>query len=192
MPPKNRFSKEEVVRAALALVKEGGIEALTARRLAERLASSTKPIFVYFPSMEDLFFAVLVSADEIYQGYLGEAISSGKYPAYKASGMGYIRFASEEPQLFRLLFMRDRQKEQIPENREDIRPILDIIQKNLSLTEEEAFLFHMEMWIFVHGIAVMRATHYLEWDEAFISAALTDMYQGLKSRFEKRENKNGY
>ena len=41
----------------------------------------------------------------------------------------------------------------------------------------------MEMWIYVHGIATMIATAYLEWDLDFISAALTDAYQGLRLRF---------
>ncbi len=185
MPPKNRFQKNEIIKAALDIVREGGETALTARKLAEQLASSTKPIFVYFPTMEELLSAVFAAAGEIYHAYLTSAMESGAYPPYKASGMGYIRFASEEPQLFRWLFMRDRQKEEIVENRDDLRPILDILKENLGLSEDEAYLFHLEMWIFVHGIAVMRATHYLEWDEAFISRALSDIYVGLKQSFGK-------
>lgn len=55
--------------------------------------------------------------------------------------------------------------------------------KNLGLSEDEAFLFHLEMWIFVHGIATMTATSYLNWDIEFISMTLTDAYEGLKHRY---------
>ena len=55
--------------------------------------------------------------------------------------------------------------------------------KSLGIDEEKARMFHLEMWIYVHGIAVMIATSYLEWSEEFVSHALTDEYLGLKYRY---------
>ena len=52
MPPKPKFTKEEIVAAALTLVSEKGMEALTARELGLRLGSSARPIFTVFQSME--------------------------------------------------------------------------------------------------------------------------------------------
>ena len=54
MPPKPKFTKEEIVAAALELVSEKGIEALTARELGVRLGSSARPIFTAFNSMEEV------------------------------------------------------------------------------------------------------------------------------------------
>ena len=54
MPPKAKFSKEEIVTTALAMVKQQGIEALTARSLAKELGSSARPIFTVFASMEEV------------------------------------------------------------------------------------------------------------------------------------------
>ena len=45
MPPKPKFTKEEIVAAALELVSANGIEALTARELSAYLGSSARPIF---------------------------------------------------------------------------------------------------------------------------------------------------
>ena len=45
MPPKVRFTREEIIRAALDITRESGPEALTARSLAARLDCSAKPIF---------------------------------------------------------------------------------------------------------------------------------------------------
>ena len=182
MPRKFMFTREEVLAAALNLVREQGIAAVTARGLGEKLGSSSKPIFSLFENMEDVLTAVMEAADKLYQNYLKEDMTSGKYPPYKASGMAYIRFAKEEKELFKLLFMRDRSHENT-DNKEENKQLLELIQQNLGINEEEAYLFHLEMWIYVHGMATMLATSYLELDEAFISKVLTDGYEGMKTRF---------
>ncbi len=183
MPPKLKFTREEIILAALGYVRQNGAEALTARSLAEVLGASSKPIFGLFSGMDEVKQEVMLAAKKLYDSYISDAMQSTTMPPYKASGMAYIRFAKEERELFKLLFMRDRSDEQISENRMEIRPILNIIMKNLNISEDEAFMFHLEQWIYVHGIATMIATAYLNWDEEFISTALTDVYQGLKHRF---------
>ncbi len=185
MPPKFRFTREEMIEAAVAITREQGFPALTARSLADRLGSSTKPIFGLFANMEEVQQTVLIAADKLYQQAIASAMSSGEYPPYKASGMAYIHFAKDEPELFRLLFMRDRSNESPAEDRESIRPLLTLLQEQLGLTEDEACLFHLESWVFVHGLASMIATNYLAWDDGFISRTMTDMYQGLIHRFTK-------
>ena len=110
-------------------------------------------------------------------------MGEGRFPPYKASGMAYIQFARDERELFKLLFMRDRSGERIEEDREAIRPQLNIIMKNLGVSEDEANMFHLELWVYVHGIATMIATSYLEWDEDFVSRTLTDAFEGLKHRY---------
>lgn len=182
MPPKCRFTREQIIQAALELTAEKGIGALTARSLAQRLGSSAKPIFGLFTNMEEVQQEVLKAADRRYQAYLQEDMSAGQYPPYKASGMAYIRFAREQRELFKLLFMRDRTNEEKAAG-EELEALLSLIRQSMGLSREEAYRFHMEMWIYVHGIATMIATAYLEWDLDFISATLTDAYQGLRLRF---------
>ena len=182
MPPKCRFTREQIIQAALELTAEKGIGALTARSLAQRLGSSAKPIFGLFTNMEEVQQEVLKAADQRYGQSIAQAMEAGKYPPYKASGMAYIAFAQQEKPLFRLLFMRDRTNEEKAAG-EELEALLSLIRQNMGLSREEAYRFHMEMWIYVHGIATMIATAYLEWDLDFISAALTDAYQGLRLRF---------
>ena len=40
MPPKPKFTKEEIVDAALDIVSRDGVEAMTAREVGERLGTS--------------------------------------------------------------------------------------------------------------------------------------------------------
>ncbi len=182
MAPKVRFTRDEVIGAALNVTRRAGPEGLTARALAGELGSSVKPIFGHFRSMEEVEGAVLEAARELYLSFLTEDMAAGRYPPYKASGMGYIRFAREERELFKLLFMADRRGEPPAPGRE-VEEIIPIIMKNTGLSRERAELFHLEMWVFVHGIAAMTATGYLSWDEDVVSRVLTDAYMGLKARF---------
>ncbi len=185
MPPKAKFTREEMIEAAAHLVRESGAEALTSRNLGKMLGTSSCPIFTAFENMEEVKSEVIKFANDAYERCLKSEIESGKYPPYKASGMAYIKFAKEEKELFKLLYMRDRSNEKLEENREEIRPLLNIIMKNISLSEDEAYIFHMELWLYVHGIATMAATSYLNWDTEFISRAITDAYVGLRYRFTK-------
>lgn len=191
MPPKFKFTRDEITNAALNVTRKNGISGLTARALAAELGFSVKPIFGLFKNMEEVGQEVFIASDLLYQNYLREDMAKGKYSPYKASGMAYIRFAKEERELFKLLFMRDRSREKIEENKEEIRPLMQLIQQNLGISEDEAYLFHLEMWLYVHGIATMIATSYLDWDDEFISRVLTDAYMGLKYRYTEGKDNAG-
>ena len=105
MPPKTKITKQDIIEKALDLLREGGEGAINARSIASALGCSTQPIFSNFSSMEELEESVLLAAYECYLGFLRREAESGKYPAYKSFGMAYIRFAKEERELFKLLFM---------------------------------------------------------------------------------------
>ena len=183
MPPKVKVTKEDIINAAADVVRENGAAALNARAVAARLGTSTQPIFSHYSTMDALRADVISYANEIYQSFLRRDMSSGEYPAYKGSGMAYIRFAREEKELFKLLFMRDRSQEEVPQGLDEVKPIIQIIQKSTGLSEQDATMFHLEMWVYVHGIATMIATSYLEWNREMISKMLTDSYTGLKARY---------
>lgn len=183
MPPKNRFTQEEILNAAFDIVRESGMDALTARTLAGRLNSSAKPIFGLFSSMEDVKQGVLQKAYDMYRARLEADMKKEAYPPYKASGMSYIRFAAEEKELFRLLFMCDRSRGDTLQNDDQVEMLIPLIMKSVGISREKAYLLHMEMWIFVHGVASMYVTNYLNLDMKQVSDMMTDVYQGLRMRF---------
>ncbi|MGN0143228.1 MAG: TetR/AcrR family transcriptional regulator [Roseburia sp.] len=191
MPPKARIRKQDIVAAGLAIVKEQGADALNARELARQLGCSTQPVFSNYATMEELKTDVIEAANQLYQKYLEEGMKDPAYPPYKASGMAYIRFAKEEKELFKLLFMRDRSGEHIVEKKDDMAGIIRLVEESTGLAEQEAHLFHLEMWIYVHGIATMMATSYLDWDWEMVSRVLTDAYQGMRIRYRVGENDTG-
>ena len=103
--------------------------------------------------------------------------------------MAYIRFAKEESELFKLLFMIDRTGEDTSPS-SDFEKSVQLIMKNTGLTHERASLMHLEIWSCVHGIGVMLATSFLSLERELISDMLTDVYQGIKARHLSEENKN--
>lgn len=189
MPPKAKISRENIIQTALEIVREQGDAALNAREIAARLHCSTQPIFSNFSNMTDLRFAVIEAAHRLYRNCLQREVESGKYPPYKASGMGYIRFAGEEKELFKLLFMRDRTEEAIEEETEEGKELFSLVEKGTGLSGESAKVFHLEMWACVHGIAVMIATNYLSLDWDLISRMISDVYLGMKHDTEQRSER---
>ena len=183
MPPKVKVMKEDIIKAAVEIVREKGAEAINARNIASILNCSTQPIFSNFASMDELRLEVIKKADEICGEYIKSEIESGKFPVYKASGMAYIRFAREENELFKLLYMRDRTNETRYESSELNDKMESIVQSNTGLEIEDVKLFHLEMWAYVHGIATMVATGFENLDFELISCMLTDAYQGLRKQY---------
>lgn len=183
MPPKIKISKQNIIHAALNLIQKDGETALNARALATHIGCSTQPIFSNYESMETLKKDVIHSAYELYQEYVISETNTNNYTQYKASGIAYIRFAKEEPELFKLLFMRDRSKEKIDVWDPVTENVLGLLQKNAGFSREQAHRFHLEMWIYVHGIATMLATSYLPLDMETISGLITDAYMGLKKHY---------
>ena len=108
MPPKIKITREDILTAALCLVRRNGAEALNARAIANAIGCSTQPVFSNFPTMAELRGSVIQEANNLYRGYTEEKMRTSGYPPYKASGMAYIQFAKDERELFKLLFMRDR------------------------------------------------------------------------------------
>lgn len=183
VPPKVKLTKEDILTAAVELVRQRGVDALNARSLAGKLGCSTQPVFSNYVSMEELKADVLRRAGELCQGYMRREMEKGEYPAYKASGMAYIGFAREEPELFKLLYMRQRTAEEARGDAGEVRQIVALIQKSTGLPYALAEKLHLEMWIFVHGIATMLVTSYLDWDWLFISRLLTEVYQSMKDKY---------
>ncbi len=183
MPPKVKVTREEIINAAVEVVRNSGAQGINARTVASALNCSTQPVFSNFASMDQLRLAVVERADAICGGYIEREMERGEFPAYKASGMAYIRFAKEEKELFQLLYMRDRSKESVPEGSHLTDEMESIVRKNTGLSGDDAKLFHLEMWAYVHGIAVMFATGFLDLGFDLVSKMLTDAYQGLRKQY---------
>lgn len=178
MPPKQKFTKEEIVTAALNLVREQGADALTARSLGDALHSSARPIFTVFSSMAEVRAEVEKAANEIYNQYIRAGLLE-KQP-FKGTGKAYVRMAREEPNLFRLLFMTGTP--QAP-NLDDLMQYVDKISTTVTDSAKESFevdretaqKLHHHLWIYSHGIAVLQATGVCNFTDEETDEMLTEV-----------------
>lgn len=185
MPPKVKINKADVIEAALELVRQGGMPAINARAVARQLNCSTQPIFRVFDSMDELKRAVMGRISEVYNVYFDEHLQRHDVPPYKATGLAYINFARDEREFFKVLFMRDRTGEgQVAEDH-SFDVAVERIMATTGMTREAAARFHLDMWVFVHGIATMLATSYLDLGDPLISELMTDAYQGFVPLFQE-------
>ena len=182
MPPKVKVTKEEIIDAAVELVRSKGTNELNARTIAAELGCSTQPVFSNFATMNELRLAVVQKAYELSQIYHQQEEERGEYPVYKANGVAYIRFAKDEKELFKLLYMRDRTDEDSSLDSELSCKMEEIVQNSTEMKELDVKLFHLEMWSYVHGIASMFATGFVNLEWELVSKMLTDCYQGLRKQ----------
>lgn len=181
MAPKIKVTKKDIIETTLNLIRKDGEGAINARSIAASLGCSTQPVFSNFSTMEELRESAIVAAYEIYTDFIKREVESGRYPQYKSFGMAYVRFAEEEKELFKLLFMRDRTGEAMTVS-PDFEESVQMIIKANGVTRDVAKLMHMEMWTCVHGIGAILATSFLPLERELISNMLSDVYQGIRAR----------
>ena len=182
MPPKCKFTKEEIVKAALDLTREEGIDALTARALGAKLASSARPIFTVFENMEEVQSEVRKAARALYANYIKEGLS--QKIAFKGVGTQYILFSIKEPKLFQLLFMAEQPqkppvKSILPIIDENYPQILASVQNGYGLSEADSERLYRHLWIYTHGIAALCATNMCSFTAEEISGMMTEVFLGL-------------
>lgn len=182
MPPKAKFKKEEIIEAALNIVKTDGFEALTSRELGARLGSSARPIFTVFKNMDEVQQAVIESAKTLYKEYIKKGLTE-EHP-FKGVGTQYILFSVNEPKLFQLLFMTEQP--QIPDLsgvlpliEESYEEILLSIQDDYGINDSSAKKLYHHLWIYTHGIAALCATKMCRFTGAEISSMITEVFTSI-------------
>lgn len=174
MPPKFKFSKEEIVNAALNVARDSGIEEVTAKAVAEKLGVSTQPVFTCFSNMTEAKNEVRKAAEKVYDGYANQGLKE-KIP-FLGVGKAYIQFAVNEPNLYKLLFLNDHEEytsgaiAEMKRLQSKVRPYLMEIY---NLTKNDADVFFRDLWLVVHSLATLKVTNCCDYSEKEIEKILT-------------------
>lgn len=177
MPPKVKFTKEQIIDAAFALVEKQGIDALTARNLGKELGCSSAPIFTAFENMEEVQLLVAKKALALYGEYISEGLK-GDIP-FKGTGRAYIRYAIDHPLLFRFLFMskgNGQTTHYFPSGDENEPSILCAIMKSYGICEDDAKRLYNHLSIYTHGLAVLFAQGNLTFTFEDADRMLSEMF----------------
>ncbi|MDD7537574.1 MAG: TetR/AcrR family transcriptional regulator [Oscillospiraceae bacterium] len=182
MPPKAKFTKEQITKAALGVVSEKGAQALTAKELGAALGTSTTPIFTVFHSRQEVQDAVMLAAMERFEEYAHKAAHIK--PVFKQMGMQMILFAKEEPKLYQLIFMSSISEAQ---TFDDIYAhlgsvadeCLDVLQKDYDLSKDNAKTLFEHVWIHTFGIGALCATGMCDFSHEQIAQMLTQDFTAM-------------
>ncbi len=175
MAPKVKFTKDEMVAAAVQVVRNGGIDRLTAKSLAAQLGTSTQPIFTCFATMDAVKAEVTAAAERIYDGYAAKGLADPR--PFFGFGMQYIQFARTEPQLYRLLFLNPDGPDggamaAMTHSLALVRPSMMEIYR---ITAAEADCYFRDLWLVVHGLATLIVTGSCPYSDRDIAQMLTEV-----------------
>lgn len=116
-------TRESILRAAEELLAESGSEtAVNIRAVADRVGLTPPAIYRYFPDKDHLMFEVCgVHFDALEDQVINPVLASTDNPvdALRRIGAGYVRFGMENPEHYRIMFMRhhDHTPEQYADDR---------------------------------------------------------------------------
>lgn len=176
MPPTVRFTRDAVLHAACQLMRREGMEALNARAIAKELGGSTQPIFRLFTNMEDLRRELILYVARQFQAHAEADMAQSDSP-YIQLCTTYLLYGRDEPELFKLLFMRDRVSEGQYSDQKNFDLVFNIIKKETPLDDETALRFFERTWLFIHGLAVCIATKYIPCqDERYLISMVKEAY----------------
>ena len=179
MPPKTRITKDMIVDAAIEIAKQSGYESINARTVSEKLHCSTQPVMYHFSTIDAMKRAAYARIDHLHSEYLMTLMP--EQDPVLGIGLNYIRFAVEEPQLFRFLFQSGYAAEHsLMEmiDSEELIPVLAAMQEGAGLSAEKTRQVFLTVALFAHGYASIIANNGLEYNEKLVAEHLERAWNG--------------
>lgn len=175
MPPKVKFQKEEIIAAAVQITREKGISAVTAREVGAALGASSRPLFTYFDTVDELKREVYHYAKKLYQDYVKEGLTA-EIP-FLGVGQNYIRFAKEEPELYKYLFLNppDGVKGSAMEGLKLSQALVRAsLMRIYHMDEDTADKYFRDLWLVAYSMTTLIVTGECPYTDAEISAMFTE------------------
>ena len=182
MPPKPKFTREEIVQTALEVVSQKGVEALTAKKLGDALGTSARPIFTVFSSMKQVQDAVREAAMRRFESFAGQKLPD--MPLFKQVGMQMVLFGAREPKLYQLLFMQENRNavsfdDVFGELGPTAQTCIRLIQEEYAMPEADAQLLFENVWIYTFGVGALCATRMYQFSEEKLGQMLSTEFQAM-------------
>lgn len=179
MAAKKRIGREEILAAATAVIRQNGASSLTMRRIAEQLGCSTQPLYSEFGSQEQLIEALTA--------YVRQRFPSAVCSSYRDFGRAFLRFAGEEKELFRFLYLRRRKPEETAVEDINLERTLELLMRSLEMDRKQAEQMHRQMQYYCYGLGTMIATGYRTMTQTEIDRELTDFFSLLLRHYKQAE-----
>lgn len=167
MPQAIQYTPDIVAGAALDLVREHGLDALTARAVASRLGCSVAPVYSAFGSMAGLTERIMHDGLGMLERAGAKDYSDG---AFLNRGIGLVAFARDEPRLFLALYRAGRGGS-FNRYRDEVRRSMRTDHRLGSLPDAALNAVFERLWTYALGMAMSMLFDYAE-DRSDLAVAL--------------------
>ena len=188
MPPKQKYTKDEIVDAAFNIVREQGWEALTQRAIAQKLNASIGPIYSYLKSMAHLEEAVIEKAYELLLHYMLNTRGNDGLPS---PSFGYVLFAKTERKLFKCFFDEkhtELHKKSCQQLWQTLREAMKDDPHYSQLSDRQKEGLHLNSVIYAYGLAILiNISFYDEFTDEEISSLVSNAKRMFVEGFKNEE-----
>jgi hypothetical protein len=198
MPPKREHNAEDIINAALGVVREQGFEKLSTRTIAEKLHSSTMPIYYSGITMPDIEKEIVTKAWAVLEEYRTKVRTGDRV---RDLIIGFVMFSKEEKNLFKCFRNEKLNAVNIINAEKLFRKDMELLRDHnilKKLPPEQAMDILIQGWIFANGIALLvnspikNAITILDSEESiikFVKDATRIYWRGAESILKENEEK---
>jgi AcrR family transcriptional regulator len=165
------------IAAGLDLLKSRTADDLGLREVARAVGVSATALYRHFPDKGALLRALAGEGLRLLATVQREAsdAAGGGAPGFNATGSAYVRFALDNPALFRLIFanpMPHDAKTLAPSDPDDAMAMLQANAAALAPPGMDPHIFALQSWSVAHGLAMLILDRQIAIDDTTIDAVI--------------------
>lgn len=186
MPPKFKVSREEIINAALIITEQSGLSAVTARDLGKILGLSSRPLYSYFGTIDELKEEVIIRVFEHYKKIISSGDNSNNY--FLSVGINYIEFAKNNREFYKIIHssLNDKARSEIQSFEYSIIETIREREFSNEYTHDEIKDLYIKMAIFTHGLAdLMFQGEFKNFDRKDTEKILSETGEAIISNFKR-------
>ena len=162
--------KEACIQAAREVIVEQGVEGLSMRDVARKLAISHQAPYRHFPSRDHLLAEIMRRCFEDFADYLDQNANAHSEDALRAMGEAYLTYAALKPLEYRLMFGTPWPEPAAhPELVKHAVHAFDVLRQTLlhkhggkKDAKKQAELEAMFIWSALHGLATIEQSNVMQ------------------------------
>ncbi|MGY3765914.1 TetR/AcrR family transcriptional regulator [Vagococcus vulneris] len=185
MARRKTITREHILDATYQVISTEGFSGFTARNIANKMKTSTQPIYLEFKNMEDLRDVFLKEIEKDLNDNVFSKVITGD-PLIDLC-LNYVDFAKKEKVLYRSLFVEDHEGGK-GLNKYTHRLYLEKLNssdKYRDFSDEQKESLFIAIWITVTGLASLISSERIHPTQDEISKIITDCVTYKQSTDEK-------
>jgi AcrR family transcriptional regulator len=159
--------KAAILDAARRLCFSGGVEGISARKIAQRVGCSATAIYLHYRNLDDVLHHLRMEGHALLARYFGD-VDAALPPAERLLEMGraYHRFGTEHPNYYELMFLyrfKDApRRELVQQEILTLLQVRDAVQAGIDAgtirNDLDAFTIAHGLWSTMHGLTALAVT----------------------------------